>query len=71
MENYFAVFRDHPGPFIVIFLGLLSISFVLLRRRYLLKYMKPRHLSVALFIFIINIYLALSTLSRVFNVVYP
>src|SRR5687767_2878362 len=44
MENFFAVFKDHPSPFIVIFLGLLSVSFILLRRKYLLKYMKPRHL---------------------------
>lgn len=71
MESFIIIFKAHPGQFLMIFLGFGCASFVILRWRYLLKYMKPGHLLAALAVFIGNIYLGVSILSRALNAIYP
>jgi hypothetical protein len=71
MENLHTIFRQYPGPFILISLGLISASFILLRWNYLRRLMQPGYLLVALAVFIGNIYIGLSMLSRALHIVYP
>jgi cell division protein FtsW (lipid II flippase) len=71
MKNFLTVFQGDSGTPIVIFLALICVCFVILRWRYLLRYMKLGVLLMGLAVFLLSLLNGILTLSRSLHVIHP